>query len=1482
VAGSRAHLPDEAEAVAGRVLNSLGEDLCSPMSEGKVVNPVALQVDGLGPDDLCPVVAMTVAPEAANHHWYPLKPSPLDQGCCGLRVLLGMGPITIGSLKPFATAVYVSGRTLSEPLEDCPTTGELATHVKQVMGLDIDGTFSFADESNLEEALPPDTVIRIGQRMRALAKLQVVVTFGKTDLGLDGATVAVEGWSPSFAKTTSSSGRCELLLPGGLHQLSATHPVLGGAMHAQVDVRKLRGVHHFAASTQVLLYILPAKADSPSDAPLTAWLAASSAQIPKDARPVAASVKVRQIPVGGEDRASYWEVVLDGDAISAINLEEDSESLGAGVRRMPASGISVTCVVDNHLWHPQSNWHLEEVSAWRELLRGPIQVGILKPCVIVRCHGFGSSHRMLYLPAEAHKKASAVCKAAAMQLEVPEACLALFREELQLDLKDAVRSFAVLDLWLMATLQVRVMTQCCITGRLLGLDGAVVRVTEDYAMDGQPTLAADARRLVKPGYKVRDAAGRPAAVTRLASRGTLCEVKYLNGSMAEVPVNTLSVQDPRQGGVTDVAGSCLVTTTAGEHTILVQHPLLRRSATQEAHSEQVESEGKRTLVWSRRIKLGKDGSTESFHVGAQFFLFEMPSEEDWDLQRMSDDDGDAAINVRRVWAAAHREDLPDGAKPLPGFLRLHRRGGDTVPAALQNVVGKPVPLPKVQNLALGEDGGPFDVTSFSVEAEGEDGLLWCPEGVGVLSKDTSLGHVLLTQGAQLLGLLKPGVRVFCEELPTGPHAPMQIPVDADTGASEVLRQVFQELRVSAREVGLFMQDGHRFAENVPIGKDMRLWARPLAPLKLRVLVPEGPVGDTTRYGLPGVTIKVDGDIAGSTDQAGFCEAHVRLGARKVQLEHFCFGPAGRNLGEIDVSANFTDSEHVVVADVRLIVSATKADEDTPDTPETLMVWIGACKDHIQGTLVEVNGIVQGKDAHGREVRKDLHESGLTELLLVRGADLEADVSSDRQPKCSLASVQVQAHCKGYRWRPREPSPLVERAAEIGGSEFLRLLACPCVFGYLDPVIEVHFKGGLREPFAVPLGDVATVGNVKDVLATALHIEEEILSVKSDGSILADSDAVHWGMQLEADEAEQVNISVVTGCCGSVIEGIAVSVDGVPAGTTDQDGQVIALAMTVGEHEVKFVHPAFGPSGEAVRIVNVERGEDNDFMVVTDVNICIYASSPDKDDEDESGVSSGADRDVEPSFVWLAADSAHIADSVSPVQGRVHCETTDGNTLTATLGPSKVSPLALRVAVDPRAHTLRRKWCLLGKLKLQCQQRGFKWSPKEPLPVAQRVEDIGGCEFLRVVACPVALGLLKPTVMVQCANGQLFTVTVEDYPDMEALRSYVAEELGAEDEEAAEMQLEVVEGRALPNGRLQPPENGGGLRCLAALPGELLSDARTALRELEAQEKADRDKVDAKADQESDEQTSRESFQAIRTDIPTLTEISTRFQPIPGL
>merc|ERR1719350_235231 len=82
-------------------------------------------------------------------------------------------------------------------------------------------------------------------------------------------------------------------------------------------------------------------------------------------------------------------------------------------------------------------------------------------------------------------------------------------------------------------------------------------------------------------------------------------------------------------------------------------------------------------------------------------------------------------------------------------------------------------------------------------------------------------------------------------------------------------------------------------------------------------------------------------------------------------------------------------------------------------------------------------------------------------------------------------------------------------------------------------------------------------------------------------------------------------------------------------------------------------------------------------------------------------------------------------------------------------------------------------CLLTTLQLTCKKRGFAWSPKDPSPLVERAAEIGGCEFLRILACPVSLGFLKPATSVICASGRRLMLAKDTYTSMAEVREKIA-------------------------------------------------------------------------------------------------------------
>merc|ERR1711957_531739 len=150
----------------------------------------------------------------------------------------------------------------------------------------------------------------------------------------------------------------------------------------------------------------------------------------------------------------------------------------------------------------------------------------------------------------------------------------------------------------------------------------------------------------------------------------------------------------------------------------------------------------------------------------------------------------------------------------------------------------------------------------------------------------------------------------------------------------------------------------------------------------------------------------------------------------------------------------------------------------------------------------------------------------------------------------------------------------------------------------------------------------------------------------------------------------------------------------------------------------------------------------------------------------------------------------------------------------------------------------------ARLNLECSQRGFVWCPKDPSPLVERSEELGGCELLRVIACPVVLGFLKPVTVVQCANGQRLYPQLSDYSNATELREYTAEQLGLATEDIV---LETAGGALLP----EPPQvlaRGTSVLCAKSATGgkESLAAAEELLKKTDAAEAAAAAKLDAEA------------------------------------
>jgi hypothetical protein len=106
----------------------------------------------------------------------------------------------------------------------------------------------------------------------------------------------------------------------------------------------------------------------------------------------------------------------------------------------------------------------------------------------------------------------------------------------------------------------------------------------------------------------------------------------------------------------------------------------------------------------------------------------------------------------------------------------------------------------------------------------------------------------------------------------------------------------------------------------------------------------------------------------------------------------------------------------------------------------------------------------------------------------------------------------------FKWRAKDPNPLLERAEDLGCSEYSCLLESPVVIGFLDPTFRVAFGDGDRAS-ELELSVIAhsTVENVKDIVADELSTSTDRLVVYNGTLQLQDGAAIKPNMELKVEE-----------------------------------------------------------------------------------------------------------------------------------------------------------------------------------------------------------------------------------------------------------------------------------------------------------------------------------------------------------------------------
>jgi len=250
----------------------------------------------------------------------------------------------------------------------------------------------------------------------------------------------------------------------------------------------------------------------------------------------------------------------------------------------------------------------------------------------------------------------------------------------------------------------------------------------------------------------------------------------------------------------------------------------------------------------------------------------------------------------------------------------------------------------------------------------------------------------------------------------------------------------------------------------------------------------------------------------------------------------------------------------------------------------------------------------------------------------------------------------------------------------------------------------------------------------------------LLLLQHDGTAIADSEETAPGDDFRLIFLGGLALHVLTGCCQAPIESVQVLVDDQRIGVTNADG-ICVVHTLVGPRQIKLVHGAFGPDGH-VMSCEVTQGPLRSETVFAETNVFIYITDPSLDDS--IGVD-GEEPPPCPSLAWLCCDGAQIPEEALPVKARLVARCTNFHGLSWTFGEQEIAAQRLGLGTahgtsKPVKHDAGT--CVFGELELVCQRAGFVWNAKSPSPLSERMTDMGGCEFLRVLNCPIAMGSLS--------------------------------------------------------------------------------------------------------------------------------------------
>jgi hypothetical protein len=219
----------------------------------------------------------------------------------------------------------------------------------------------------------------------------------------------------------------------------------------------------------------------------------------------------------------------------------------------------------------------------------------------------------------------------------------------------------------------------------------------------------------------------------------------------------------------------------------------------------------------------------------------------------------------------------------------------------------------------------------------------------------------------------------------------------------------------------------------------------------------------------------------------------------------------------------------------------------------------------------------------------------------------------------------------------------------------------------------------------------------------------------------------------------LKVSLLTSCCNTCFEGASLGINGKQVIPMQEDGCLpVKKRKRAGELALRIENvPEHLLPGSTCAISKAYGPYDTMVQVDVECNLWFYWTPP---DQEEMEWFQAGDTDEPPEgMVFVAANPDQVPEDAKPLSGSVKLPGSVEVLLDGTsMGPFKISP---GTGTSSSAGALK---CVLGEMQLSTEgPKGFTYREKYPAPLAERVDELGGCELQRLIDCPTALGFLKP-------------------------------------------------------------------------------------------------------------------------------------------